>query len=149
MADGTLLEGSGHGRDGGTVDIRIQNGDPRPLFLQCQRQVDGGGGLAHPALAGGDHDDVANALHRRQPLRPRHAGHLDLADPVDTGRAGDAAQPGIEVLLDLLEQGMASEGQHQLNGERRTLFVDAAHEAGSHQILAPPCRLKFGQDLFY
>ncbi|MNH16733.1 hypothetical protein D3C79_763820 [compost metagenome] len=148
-AAGTLLEGAHHGRNGGTIDVRIQDGDPRPLPAQRQRQVDGGGGLAHPALAGGHHQDVANALHRRQLLGAGHARHLDVAVPVDGGGSRCDAQAGIEVLLNLLKQGAPGKRQHQLDGQALLMMLDGTHETGRHQIFAPPCRLKFGKDLFY
>ncbi|MCW0460321.1 hypothetical protein NB717_001389 [Xanthomonas sacchari] len=50
-----------HGRHAGAVDVGIQHADARALALQGQGQVHGSGGLAHPALAGADGDDVADA----------------------------------------------------------------------------------------
>ncbi|MNG07355.1 hypothetical protein D3C84_906500 [compost metagenome] len=146
---GALLEGPHHGRNGGAIDVRVQNGDPRPLLLQGQRQVDGGGGLAHPPLAGGHHQDVANALYRRQLLGARHARHLDVALPVDDGGPRGGPDMGIEGFFHLFKQGLAGKGQHQLDGQALPMLLDGTHKTGRHQILAPSSRLKFGKDLFY
>ena len=65
-----------HGRHAGPVHVRVQHPDLRPQPLQGQGQVDRGGGLAHPALAGTDGDDVAD---------PRRGGQGGL-----DGVGGDA-----------------------------------------------------------
>ena len=49
------------------VDVGVENAHPRAFGHQRQRQVHRGGGLAHPALAGSNGNDV---LHARQ---QRHA----------------------------------------------------------------------------
>ena len=146
---GALLEGPHHGRNGGAIDVRVQNGDPRPLLLQRQRQVDGGGGLAHPSLAGGHHQDVANALYRRQLLGARHARHLDVALPVDDGGARGGPDVRIKRFFHLFKQGLTGKGQHQLDGQGLLMLLDGTHKTGCNQILAPSGRLKFGKDLFY
>ena len=49
-----------HRRHAGAVDVGIQHAHRQPFRGQRQRQVHRGGGLAHPALAGADGDDVAD-----------------------------------------------------------------------------------------
>jgi hypothetical protein len=39
--------------------------------------------------------------------------------------------------------------KHQRDGQGLFVPLDGTHKTGRDQILAPSCRLKFGQDLFY
>ena len=69
-ADGWPLVHAHHQRDGGAVNVAIQQADFRPKMLQAARQVHRHGGLADAAFAAGDGDDPPNAGHLLL-LRPR------------------------------------------------------------------------------
>ena len=66
------------------VDIGIENADAPPLGGQRQRQVDRGGRLAHPALAGRDGNDVLHIIDGLQRLLHRMSNDL----PADLHVAG-------------------------------------------------------------
>ena len=55
-----------HHADAGAVDVGVEDADPCTFGLESQSQVDGGGGFADTALAGGDGDDVFHAGDRGQ-----------------------------------------------------------------------------------
>ena len=77
-----------HHRLARAIDIGIKNADAGAFSGQGQRQVHGGGALAHTALARGHGNDV---LHLGQQLHPAlHGVRRDLAGDVDA----DVFNPG-------------------------------------------------------
>ena len=70
---GPLAREAQHERLARTVDVRIEQADPRALRRPGQREIDRDGGLADAALAGGDGHDVADAGQRLQAAAARHA----------------------------------------------------------------------------
>src|SRR3569832_1823138 len=59
-----LVGDAQHGRLRRAVDISVQHADTRAFGGQRQRQVDGGGGLADAALAGGHGDFVLDVVYQ-------------------------------------------------------------------------------------
>ena len=119
----------------GAIDIRIQDAYARTLAGQCQRQVGGGGGFAHAALArchGDDVLDVGHAGHLGLALVGRdHAldVHLGVGHPLKvTDRRFQHLRPA------LLEQACGVAELH-LYADTPILDFDGTHATGSDRIL--------------
>ncbi len=80
VADRMLSDDAQHVRLAGAVNVGVQYADRRALPGQGERQVRGDGRLADAALAGGDGDDVADAI-----------------DPLDIALHGVASNTGNEL----------------------------------------------------
>ena len=50
-----------HHADAGAVDVGVEDANPCAFGLECQSQVDGGGGFTDATLARRDSDDVFHA----------------------------------------------------------------------------------------
>jgi hypothetical protein len=87
-----------HPRQRGTVDVGIEDADLEALALERERQVDRGGRLADPALAGGDGDDGLDAGDQRLvglPLTPRLAMSMAVSVVVLVGLGRGRGAAGL------------------------------------------------------
>ena len=58
MGPGTGISDPQHGRNGGAINIRIQQADTQALLGETGGQIDRHGRLADPAFGAGDHQNA-------------------------------------------------------------------------------------------
>ena len=125
-----------HARDGEPPDVGVEHPDGEPSGGHGRGQVHRDRGLAHPALARGDQDDLGGGAdggvlvalgdvepglgHGRGLLLGGHLGPLQA----DVGDPGDRPQAGADVTLDLGPQRAARGGEG--DGDRDPALVVGA-----------------------
>ncbi|CAG9197453.1 hypothetical protein BGLA2_1250004 [Burkholderia gladioli] len=116
-----------HGRQRGAVDVGVEDAHRGAFLRQRQRQVDGGGALAHAALARGHRHDV---LHVRQQLHAALHGVGDdvLADRHARGaHARHLGQHGGHALAHVLVLAERRVTEHHADGNRVAVDRDLAN----------------------
>jgi hypothetical protein len=125
--DGPLALQAHHARLAGAVDVGVEQADLGALERQGQREVDCGGGLADPALAGSDRDDVADA---RQWLQSAlHRLGRDLPGDLDPCRphARVGRQKALEIRGQFLAVAPRREAQLDVYDRYTVLQSDGLH----------------------
>ena len=133
---GRLALDAQHQRLAGAVDVGVEHAHAGAFGRQGQRQVDGGGALAHTAFARGHGDHVLDA--GQQGLAARGRVREDLGGPGHV-HAGDA--------IHLLECGFDQGGvggplraggvtQRDLDPGLAALHGEGLEVAGAHPVLA-------------
>ena len=145
--DGALVRGVGPARYAEhpglarAVDVRVQDADPGALGREGEGEVDRDGRLPHPALAGGDGDDVLDAVEQLDVLLDRVGDDL----PLDLERGGcDArhrgehrAEGGLElrgVTGRRESEDDADPGVAALEGDRPDRFPERCAEVRIHPL---------------
>jgi hypothetical protein len=133
-----------HGGLRGAVDVGVEHAHVGAFGGQRQRQIDGGGGLADTALAGGHGDDVLDAGDEFHALLYA-VGH-DF--PGDIGcrafHAGDGLDLVLDHGLDLAGDHPGRVGQHHIQSDLAAVHLDVLGRLGGDEVL-----LGVGVDEFF
>jgi hypothetical protein len=125
-----------HDRLRWAVNIGVENADARTLRRQPEREVDRGGALAHPALAGGDGDDVLDAGNQLDAALHGVRDDLHLHIDGDTPHVRDRLQRPGDLLPDRLKLALPRVTQQDFHRDLVPIHLDAAHRLGGDIILA-------------
>ena len=110
-----------HHRHVGAVDVRVEQADGCAEAVEGDGEVDGAGGLAHAALAGGDGEGVAERqIHLRPDARVADDVGVELDRHVYHARNGQHRFPALA--LDPAPQRAGGRGQH--HGELYRAIAD-------------------------
>ncbi len=120
----------------GAVDVGVEDADAGTFGRQRQCQIDGGGGFADAALAGGDGDDVLDI--GQQLHAALYAVRHDTATDIDGHIAGirQGFQFVGDQLLDFGLYGLRRIAQHDVERDVVAVDLDVLHAFAADEVLA-------------
>ena len=125
-----------HHRLRGSIDIGIEHPDARSFRRERESQIHGCRRFSHPALAGGDRDDVLHPGNQLDPALHRVGNDLARDTDVHGAHAWDAAELACDEFADRIELGLGGIAELDFERDAAAFQFDVSRRLGRNEILA-------------